>query len=738
MFKRTQTCANCGHEIPRGANYCPGCGAPAVGGEVTCRFCGKSIPATAKFCPHCSKSTVGSERPAVVSNRWARDPDDFATRIEVDDLEGVLQRDLVIEPGTRAIILVDGRNLAGEVGPGRYTLKTFSDKLRLPSLKRRVTALLVDTGEVDLALTINDIYTSDPIKISLDCRVTTEVADPLAFFTNLLKGAQSYTLSQLRSYLYDEIQDAAQECIGAYSAADLHSSLERKQEFALHIEAHLAETLRQTGLSFSGVRTMNFRHARWNELTEEQEEYFLQLTKEEADLEHRKRLFDVFDRTEIQDIAEETRKLEHYEQRLQLRERMRRAVLSDEFAQLTAEQEMEQFLRDLDRQKLIGDDEWERIQRTLRWQREDDYWERAAAIEDRDRERAYLLARLKLENDYDLKQIELLQRADLEPAQIQLELDLERQRVEGSQDLEARRQAFQLEQARQRAEFEREQARLDDILKRQRELENEQQRLSLELQRAQTAADIEAIEREQDRLDLELGITALERVKAVQRKDEEERKLLELRLEGERLKMQLAAEERRLQIRIAETRVAQEFELARMERLKDLPPAAIVATADAERGRIIADMQRTEAMQIAKAAAEGRLTREKMDMYERLLEQNKELLAEKDKASQRVEEAWRTSADKIQETAITALASQREGMIEIARATSHPPAPQQPPTVVVTGPGGGQTVVGGAQEASAGGRVQCRRCGTMLPVGTRFCTNCGYEFFPTGGGGESP
>jgi hypothetical protein len=200
----------------------------------------------------------------------------------------------------------------------------------------------------------------------------------------------------------------------------------------------------------------------------------------------------------------------------------------------------------------------------------------------------------------------------------------------------------------------------------------------------------------------------------------------------------------------------QEFELARMERLKDLPPTAVVAVADAERGRIIADMQRTEAMkgmteqqilamvtenrpeaaealaEIAKAAAEGRLAQEQVAMYERLLEQNKELLLEKEKASLRVEEAWRTSAAKIQETAHKALDSQREGMTEIAKATSHPPAEQQPPTVVVTGPGGVPTLVGGVPGAVPGAGVQCRRCGTMSPVGTRFCTNCGYEFFATG------
>ena len=751
-----QTCTNCGERFSRSANFCPKCGTPAKRGSASCRYCAKDIPAAARHCPYCGKSTEGSERPAVVGNTWAREPDDFATRLEIDDLEGTLRRDLIVEPGTRAIILIDGRNLAGAVGPGRYTLKSFMDKLSLPSLRRRATALLVDTGEVDLDLTIGDVYTSDPLKLTLDCHVAVDIRDPMAFFTNLLKGGRSFSLSQLRSYLYDEIQDAAQECVGQRSAADLHTNLARKQEFSTHVAAHLDETLRQVGLGFSRVRTMNFRHARWDELTQKEEQYFLQISEEEAEQGQRKRLFDIFDRNEIQAIVEETRKLEHYEQRVQLRERMRRAVLSDQFNELTTEQEMETFLREMDRQKLIDDDEWARLQRSTLWKQQDEIWTRGIELDDRDRSRSHLLARLELENEYDLKQLELLQRADLEPAQLELELDLERQLVEGKQEIETRRQGFRLAQARQEAEFRREQEQLDGIARREEALAEEQQRLSLELSRAETAAQIAAVEREQDRLDLELGMLALEKIKAVQRKDEEERKLLDLRVQRERLQMELEAEERRLQMQLVELRETREFELARMDRLKDLPPEAVVAVSDAERGRIIADMQRTEAMkgmseqqilaivaenrpeaaqalaEIARAAADGQLAEEQRAMYERLLEQNKEFLAEKDRASQRVEEAWRASADKIQETAMKALDSQREGMTEIARATSHPPAEQQSPTVVVTGPGGVPTVIGGVPGAAAGGGVQCRRCGVMSQVGTRFCQNCGYEFFATG------
>lgn len=769
-----QTCTNCGQRFSRNANFCPFCGAAAGRGSVNCRFCGKEMPAVAQFCPHCGKSTEGSQRPAMVSNTWAREPNDFATRIEIDDLEGTLQRNLIVEPGTQAIILIDGRNLVGTVGPGRYTLRTFADKLTLPSLRTRATALLVDTGEVDLALTVNDVYTSDPLKIALDCHLAVGVVGPLAFFTNLLKGGRSYSLDQLKAYLYDEIQDAAQECVGAQSAASLHANLAHKQEFATHIAAHLDETLRQTGLGFSRVRTMNFRHARWNELTQQQEEYFLQLSKEEADLAQRKRMFDVLDQGEVQSLIEETRKLEHNEQRVQLRERMRRAVLSDKFSELTTGQEMERFLRDLDRQKLIADDEWDRVQRTIQSQRDDELWTRRLAEEDRERARAHLVARLKLENDYELKQIELLQRSDLSEAELDFQLKLERQRVEGEQTLEARRQEFRLEQTKQQAAFDREQTQLDAILRREQQMQDEQQRLNLALQNARATADINNIEREQDRLDMELGLLALEKMKAVRRKDDEERELLRLKTRREEMEIDLAAEEVRLRLRLTEAQAAfdqqmaleaqaQKHELDRMERLKDLSPAAVVAVSGVDQGRIVADMQRTEAMkgmteqqilamaatnspeaaralaEIAKAATEGKLAQEQVAMYERLIEQNKAALEARDKAAQQVTDAYKDAAQKTQDMAVKALDSQREGMVEIAKATSHPPAAQQPPTVVVTGSGGAPMAIGGAPGMGPlGETIVCRRCGTRALVGTRFCTNCGYEFFVTGGEGESP
>jgi len=75
-------------------------------------------------------------------------------------------------------------------------------------------------------------------------------------------------------------------------------------------------------------------------------------------------------------------------------------------------------------------------------------------------------------------------------------------------------------------------------------------------------------------------------------------------------------------------------------------------------------------------------------------------------------------------------------MVDIAKATSHQPQQSQGPTVIF-GPGGatptGPQVInpgGGPGPGVVGGEVQvCPKCHTKMPVGTKFCTNCGHQFF---------
>lgn len=98
-------------------------------------------------------------------NRWAVGANDFAARVIIPDLKGFFaklpiigsapkQRSLVIEPGTRALVIDDGM-LIGEVGPGDYTLETFLERLEFWRNKQ-ATIFLTRAEDVPVEMDVLD------------------------------------------------------------------------------------------------------------------------------------------------------------------------------------------------------------------------------------------------------------------------------------------------------------------------------------------------------------------------------------------------------------------------------------------------------------------------------------------------------------------------------------------------------------------------------------------------------
>jgi membrane protease subunit (stomatin/prohibitin family) len=50
-------CTNCGHQLPQGAKFCPGCGTQQAASG--CTGCGQPLPEGAKFCPNCGAQQGG-------------------------------------------------------------------------------------------------------------------------------------------------------------------------------------------------------------------------------------------------------------------------------------------------------------------------------------------------------------------------------------------------------------------------------------------------------------------------------------------------------------------------------------------------------------------------------------------------------------------------------------------------------------------------------------------------------
>lgn len=682
---------------------------------IKCPHCHRDVRADANFCPYCGNPLKSDPRPRIEDARWARRPEDFATRVDVHDVPSYFRKDVIVEPGTQAILLVDGRNEAGTVGPGRYTLQTLRERMPLIGRARSVVAILVDVGATALEFTVTRLFTRDPLEIALDVRLGVQVAQPVAFLVNFMKGRRSVTLQELRQYLYPEIQNAAAEFIGRYSVQDLGTNLNLKEELAMHVEAHLMETFREMGLRFDRVRAMNFRHEQWDEIQKTKAQYFLQIGKEEAELEGRKRLLDVFDQKALLEIAEETRKVTHYEQKAQLWARMRQAVLQNRMDEIRSEEDFARFMRQISRQRLLEENELEELKRELLERKED-----------HERQRAFLLAKAELEQQYALKMLELSQRRDLSLQELELEQEIARKRLEGELAIEEKRWAWELKRRREEAEFRRAQ-------------EEAERKAKLEAMRdeALTRAEIDDLERRSIQEDLELGLGALRKMKAINREDLEEQLRIRWEDEKRRLEMELQRQRQQLELELQRYRLEKEMEIQRLQVLATMSAEALIAASDAERGKIIAELKRTEAManmseeqilamvaerspEVAKAFQERfrSLSNEEIKaLYERLV-------AAEQKSKEEQQRITQDTLARMERMFEKALDSQRESTTAFARDRGGQP-------IIVTPGTGGTTVVGGpGVMGSVSGRVQvCPNCKVEVPVGTKYCPNCGFQFY---------
>jgi hypothetical protein len=211
--------------------------------------------------------------------------------------------------------------------------------------------------------------------------------------------------------------------------------------------------------------------------------------------------------------------------------------------------------------------------------------------------------------------------------------------------------------------------------------------------------------------------------------------------------MQLRLDQQQFEQRLALERQEQQYELARIEKIGDLSPSALIVMADStERAQVIRDMQQTAAMQgmseqqilammtadspeaaralaeIARAGAEGRMGVEQRELYERLVQQQTGSVdrmerIRRDDALDR--QAERDSRRQDSETML-------RGIADIERSKAPPPA-QQPPNVIVTGSGTTYSMGGGMPGVSGAQVLVCPKCSTQNQPGVNFCGNCGHK-----------
>ncbi|MHC1783636.1 MAG: zinc ribbon domain-containing protein [Anaerolineaceae bacterium] len=186
-------CDNCGSDNNLDAKFCGKCGKPlAGGGGKKCGSCGADNKQDANFCKKCGLPLNAFEEVQMHGNRWARRPGDFASRLDISDLPGLLDKKLEVEIGTQALIQSPGTPQE-LLPPGMYTLdsigKTISNWLN--GVPKSTSVLLVDVAPAEMTIPIANRFTSVPLPLSLSMRLVIEVENASRFFLTALRGRRS-------------------------------------------------------------------------------------------------------------------------------------------------------------------------------------------------------------------------------------------------------------------------------------------------------------------------------------------------------------------------------------------------------------------------------------------------------------------------------------------------------------------------------------------------------------------
>lgn len=557
MFGKIK-CKNCGAKNPKNAKFCKECGSNLKG--TICSGCGAPINPDDKFCPNCGSSItqIEVERKSKATpiaketgkiKVWSRMPQDFARRLEIKDIKGILTKKITIESGTKALFLQGGR-FFGELPPGTYTVGGALKAIKDLNLSEKATVILVDDSDTELNFSISGLRTSEEFPAGAIGTLVISIENPIMFFNNLMKGRDLVKTTDIEDILRNEMKNILQSKIKQHSFDDLYGNLELKQEIAQDFEHLMNTTLSRLGLRLIHLKYFDYEESYWKDVLEKRREESIE------------------------------------KQRAKIMQSARERILGDKIHALKTEAEIAKYIDEIDKNKLL---------------------------------RSYEKDELIIDLKAKLEEKELLRKQKAEVLEKEHELELKRKEEE-----------YQLEK--------------------------------------------EGKEDELDRKELEMGLDALRKLKAIKREHEIE--MLDARSKATVEALIASTSDRETKAHLAELKKTEIF-----KGMTDEQILSVVAKDSPEAARAIAE--RYKAM-----ASEERL-KEHKDFVEKL-----EKMAEK--------------------------AMEQMGAVASTRAQT------SSPTTVVSGGGGyGQSVIVGGPKVEK--VIICSECKAEIPLGTKFCTNCGSK-----------
>ena len=396
LFNNEIECDNCGKKIPQKSKFCPYCGEPAsmTKKKIVCPNCNEKIPVDSRFCPHCA---IEIDAKQVVKDKvsldqkdkpeiWNRTPEIFAKKIVLSHKSKILTTGLIVEPGTKAIILSNGE-IKNDIQAGKYSLdkngilywikKLFYNPITGKELPE-ILALLVDTEDTFLHFGKNhrdDIVKSKPngnyqkeveivgttldgVSLNLVGDLSIIVSNPMNFITRVMKGASEFEKRDVKDFIKPILTDCTKTFVQQIDYSKLSADQSTKDKFRSHITQELQTRLSRYGLSLIGLENFSLlNEAMEKVVTLKGGNRIIESLNEE--ILTSKKIDNAFTRN-LDEID-----TEDLEKRQSVYERFLNASNLRLFTELDSKEEYDKFKNEIDKDNLIRQSEWDSLVREI-------------------------------------------------------------------------------------------------------------------------------------------------------------------------------------------------------------------------------------------------------------------------------------------------------------------------------------------------------------------------------------
>lgn len=494
----TTKCGACNERVRKGLKFCPHCGV-GTDAKIPCPSCGTAVKRGVKFCFSCGAEVAGGS--SLAANRWARQPGDFAVRIDASSVPANTwwrDRQLTVEHGTRAMIFQAGQ-YRGEVAEGRYDMGGFTQRLNHFLVDQGMVAILLDAGDLSLDLENGGLRTVDGFDVQTRARLVLRAVEPDAFFVNMMKGRARIRVSDpegkddLENELAGEVQMALSAMVARHRAEELFDSLPLRNELETQLRDAISVTLSRLGLALVQLRFIGFEGEEYAKFAKRRSNLLVSEAQGHVELEETRQQTRFRQTGEREKLTADQGDADLQADRLKLAARLRTVLSQDRLDSFQSESDFEQFVRktehELGLKNTVLDNEMQSLQEKFRADRDREGLLRRIEIEGitddvrKEREWKQLITSERVRDETQSREL----RRKLEATDNQAErrkIELEQERLEHAEAM--RRQDAESDFSQKRA-----QAGVE-ALRQMKQMEADEDRLAQELEEKKLASRSQA------------------------------------------------------------------------------------------------------------------------------------------------------------------------------------------------------------------------------------------------------